>query len=231
MHLFFERREQLSAEITTFWFRPDQKLNYLAGQFIEITLPHTADDRGQRRWFTLSSSPTDELIAITTRLLSEPSSFKKYLNSLKPGDTVHASHPMGDFVLPRDRAIPLLFIAIGIGITPIKSILSYLVAEHEARAVRILYAAKTEQDLVFLDLVTRIDPEASLYVSRPIEAGTSPQKITTQNVIDAARKLEDPYIYMSGPEEAVEILFTELREAGIKDSRLVTDYFQGYGEL
>lgn len=231
MQLMYERCEQLSPEIATFWFRPDHKPNYMAGQFIEISLPHSADKRGERRWFTLSSSPTDELISITTRFGAEPSSFKKLLRSLDPGDVIHASQPMGDFVLPRDRTIPLLFVAIGIGITPIKSILSYLEASSEERTVRILYAAKNEEELVYKDIVTRVDPDAQFYLRKPKNVSDLPRIISSQDILQTATGMGNPYIYISGPEEVVEALFTELREAGIKNSRLVTDYFQGYTQL
>jgi ferredoxin-NADP reductase len=231
MQLMYERCEQLSAEICTFWFRPDHKPDYMAGQFIEISLPHSADKRGERRWFTLSSSPRDELISVTTRLSAEPSSFKKLLRTLEPGDVIHASQPMGDFVLPRDRTIPLLFVAVGIGITPIKSILSYLEASSEKRTMHILYAAKSEEELIYKDMVTRMDQNARFYIQNPKEATAMSRKISSQDIFQAATGIGNPYIYLSGPEEAVEELFTELREAGIKNSRLVTDYFQGYGQL
>ena len=228
MQLVYEKSEQLSAEICTFWFHPHQTLDYDAGQFIELILPHNFDKRGERRWFTLSSSPTDKLVSITTRLTAEPSSFKKLLHALKRGDVVHASQPMGDFVLPRDRKIPLLFVAIGIGITPVKSILSYLQATQQNRKLHILYAAKTEEELVYRDIVKKQDPHARFYAHITAGASSPSHKISTQDILEAASEMENPYIYVSGPEAAVEVLFTELREAGIKNSRLVTDYFQGY---
>ena len=113
--------------IRTFFFKSERPLRYVAGQFIELTLPHAdPDDRGTRRWFTLSSAPSHELISITTKHAEKPSTFKQKLWSLEPGDTVDISEPMGDFVLPKDSTQPLVWIAGGLGITPFHSIVQWL---------------------------------------------------------------------------------------------------------
>lgn len=230
MQLFFERSEQLTKDISTFWFRPDQKPDIIAGQFIELHISHRADQLGERRWFTVSSSPTDDLLSITTRLSAQPSSFKKMLLTLQAGDTITASQAMGDFVLPRDLTIPLLFVVFGIGITPIKSILSYLEASNEVRKIHVLYAARTENDFIFTDLIERFDPDVQYFVSNPLSVSTNKEKLTVEDVVMGANLLENSLIFISGPEERVETLVEELRQSGIKPSRLVTDYFQGYGE-
>lgn len=62
MQVVFDHSKDEAANITTFFFRPEKPVQYTAGQFIELTIPHeNPDDRGQKRWFTLSSSPTDEV--------------------------------------------------------------------------------------------------------------------------------------------------------------------------
>lgn len=226
MRLIFERSDKLTADISTFWFKTDHKPDFIAGQFIDLHIPHAADKRGERRWFTVSSSPTDELLSITTRLSAQPSSFKKNLLALKNGDTLYASQPMGDFVLPRDPSIPLLFVAFGIGVTPVKSILSYLEASNDHRKIHVLYAARTADDLIFTDLIKHFDTDAEYFVSESLRS----RKLTTHDVLRAASLMENPFIFISGPEERVEVLVAELQEAGTKGSRLVTDYFQGYGE-
>src|ERR1035437_6534264 len=110
MKAVLTRRHHESDNIISFWFEPEKPMNYLAGQFIEINLPHpSSDDRGVKRWFTLSSSPSDApLVSITTKFNDKSSSFKAALKNLKPGDMVDMSEPMGDFVLPKDPSIPLV---------------------------------------------------------------------------------------------------------------------------
>src|SRR5690349_12906121 len=123
MNVIFDHAEDTADHIKTFWFKPEKPVKYTAGQFTEIYLPHdNADNRGQRRWFTVSSSPTDPMVSITTKFATEHgSTFKQTLAALKPGTPLKLADPMGDFVLPKDPSIPLIFVAGGIGVTPMHS--------------------------------------------------------------------------------------------------------------
>ena len=68
MQIILDHTEDIAENIKTFWFVPKKPMDYIAGQFIEMTLPHDhPDERGQKHWFTLSSSPTEPLISITNK--------------------------------------------------------------------------------------------------------------------------------------------------------------------
>src|SRR5687767_16013481 len=110
MNVTFDHIEDIAANIKTFWFKPERPVRYTAGQFTEIYLPHpNADERGQKHWFTVSSSPTDPMVSITTKFaLDRSSTFKQTLRALEPGTKLHLADPMGDFVLPKDKNIPLV---------------------------------------------------------------------------------------------------------------------------
>jgi len=112
----FIRKHSEATNITTFWFKPEQPIDYIAGQYVEMWLPHDQPDSlGSRRWFTLSSSPTDApLVSITTKLSGQSSSFKKALTRLSNGDRVNLTDGMGDFVLPKQTDRQLIFVAGGI---------------------------------------------------------------------------------------------------------------------
>lgn len=211
---------QLTPTISTFYFQPEKPVRYTAGQFIELHLPHEpADERGIRRWFTLSSSSTQELLAITTKRAEKPSTYKQTLFDVKVGEAVMISQAMGDFVLPRDSSIPLLFVAIGMGITPAHSMLQWLADSEQTRNITTIYAAKKE-DIIFESLLRKTSKKLQFITDR---------RIVTADITDAASKLDNPLIFISGPEEIVEVLVAELREQGTPNNRLVTDYFPGYG--
>jgi len=143
--------ENKAKTINSFWFEPEHPLDQIAGQYIEMSIPHDkTDDRGTKRWFTISSSPSDApLFSITTKFSRPSSTFKSALHKLKIGDSVSISDPMGDFVLPKDDTIPLIFVAGGIGITPFHSIIKWLEDTKQSRDITFLYAAKVEGELIF----------------------------------------------------------------------------------
>ena len=212
--------EPVADHIQTFWFEPEHPVRYEAGQFIELTIPHDKpDDRGVRRWFTLSSSPTDDLLSITTKLADKPSSFKRHLFDFKPGQTIQMSDTMGDFVLPKDKQTPLVFVAGGIGVTPIHSMVKYLHDTTQNRTTHLVYAAHNTAQIAFKDLFDQ--------AVTTVEYVTNGQ-LTSKDVLAVAQHYTDPLIYLSGPEEMIEVFVAELKENGIPGSRLVTDYFPGY---
>jgi ferredoxin-NADP reductase len=98
--LNFLKKELISAGIYGYYFdRSKVEFDFMPGQYIQLTLPHTdVDERGSSRFFTIASSPTEkDYLMITSR--KGRSSFKKALFELKPGDKVQFFGPMGAFVL------------------------------------------------------------------------------------------------------------------------------------
>lgn len=220
MQTVFDHSEVIVPDIMTFWFKPATPGRYVAGQFTELHLPHSnPDNRGAKRWFTLSSSPTEPLLGITTRLTTtHGSSFKRALARLKPGTPVQLAEPMGDFVLPKDPSVPLIFVAGGIGITPVRSMIKWLLDTGEQRNIRLLYAAASQEQLAFESLIKRYDSLNLTTVIGPLNA---------DHVLET-RPSSDSLIYLSGPENLVESLFKALKTSGIGQEQLVTDYFHGY---
>ncbi len=224
MKAVFDHKDKINHNVTTFWFKPPHKVTYTAGQFTEIYLPHrNPDERGQKRWFTLSASPTEDLLSITTKYAGEQSStFKKILWRLKPGTVVDLAEPMGDFVLPKDKNIPLVFVAGGIGVTPFRSMIKWLLDTEEKRQIQFIYAVSEPRDAVFVDLFKSYGTNAKLVVK------SESQTLTAQKILDLVGSYSNKRIYISGPEPMVEALEKDLLAQGIDRNQLVGDFFPGY---
>jgi len=231
MKIRLERRHQENHDVRTFWFRPEKPFDYTAGQFIEMYLPHNnPDDRGIKHWFTLSSSPTEELISITTKFAgSKSSSFKKTLFTLKPRTEVKIVEPMGDFVLPKDTTIPLVFVAGGIGITPFRSMVKWLADKDEKRQIVALLAANMPQDFIFVDLFEAYGAKVIQIASEP-EADWKGEtgRLSAEKILELVGDAADKRIYVSGPEPMVESLEADLHKHGVTKDQLVLDFFPGY---
>jgi glycine betaine catabolism B len=231
MQAVLNQIEHITDNIETRWFRPEKPFSYIAGQFIEMRLAHDQpDDRGEKRWFTLSSSPTEDLIAMTTRFTPEhSSSFKTTLQHLKVGDEVTISEPMGDFVLPKDSAIPLVLIAGGMGITPMRSMIKWLLDKGEKRTVHLLYAVQEPSQLAFMELFAQYGITPEVILSQPPASWSGRTgHLTAASILDFAGQNAEQLIYLSGPEPMVESLHKQLIDRGVNPNRLVEDYFPGY---
>ena len=231
MKVVFDHVRDEAANIRTFYFKPEQPLHYTAGQYTELTIPHLHPDRrGIKRWFTLSSSPTDELLSITTKFAAEKgSSFKRALHKLQPGTELHMAMPMGDFVLPKLIQTPLVFVAGGIGITPFHSILGWLATTHEARPIKLLYGVRTEDEIIFQDTFDKAGQHATIVVSQPEPAwGGERGHLSAELILGLEKPSDDTLVYVSGPEPMVQALARDLHKAGLAKNQIVSDEFPNY---
>lgn len=216
---------KLSPDTFAFYFQPDRKLNFAAGQYLELTLSHPhSDSRGTRRFFTIASSPTEPEIMIVSRFNQNGSSFKKTLLSLPAGRQVYTNGPSGEFVLPtnslihRSTRVPLVFIAGGIGITPFRSIAKYLIDTGQKRDTTFLYFANSKADFLFKDVFTQACIK-TFYIISPVSKEAIKKEIPD---------LKDRIFYVSGPELMVEKTEEILRSLGVSRFKIKRDYFPGY---
>jgi ferredoxin-NADP reductase len=220
MRLKLVKKQPVAKNAVIFWFEPNIPVHYVAGQYIELSIPHPRpDSRKTKRWFTLSSSPTEDLLAITTKL--DPlrkSSFKNALNNLEMGSIVPALPPMGDFVLPKDAALPIIFVAGGIGITPYRSILKYLSDSGQKRNIRLIYIVKDQSEVAFEDIITAANIKFTKHFGR----------LKAEDILNYTGDIKNQAIYISGPERMVEALQKGLISSGISEIQIRTDFFHNY---
>lgn len=235
MKAVFDHSKDEAANIRTFYFRPEKPVDYTAGQYTQLALPHPhPDKRGPRRWFTLSSAPGGEFLTITTKYAGDgaTSSFKRTMFNLKPGTEVHMAEPMGDFVLPKLIQTPLVFVAGGIGITPFHSILEWLARTGEQRSIRLLYGVRSEEEIIFEETFGRAGVQPTIVVSDPSPSwGGERGRMTAELIMGLEKPSEDTLVYLSGPEPMVEALGEGLKKAGLPKQRLVTDAFPNYAAI
>lgn len=223
--LVLKRREKLSSNIYGFWFDLVRHVSFKPGQYLEWTLDHAKPDkRGIRRFFTIASSPTEKEILLATRISDPGSTFKKELMAMDEGQEITVSKISGDFVMPKDKEIKIAFIAGGIGITPFRSMVKYMLDEKESRDIYLLYAAKNKEDFVFQDIFS--DAEKNGLKTIYIEGAIDTEKIET-NIPDYLNRI----IYVSGPEPMVEAMSETLRYMGVKKNMIKTDFFPGYTSI
>lgn len=222
-----------SADIQTFWFTPEGKFRFNAGEFAEFYLPHEhTDSRGDKRWFTISSAPNSKQLGITVRFAAQNgSSFKTALMHMKPGDELFVGETLGDFVLPKDATIPLLFVAVGIGITPMMSIVRAIAANKEKRDITLVHMASHREDLLAADIFSKHTTYHQLIKSNVYPDSASLSQAALDIVLAAAAEKQHPYIYLAGPKNTVQQLAHALHAHGISRDQLAVDLFTGAIDL
>ncbi|MGX8009978.1 RnfABCDGE type electron transport complex subunit D [Mesorhizobium sp. ORM8.1] len=231
--LTLERIEQSADDSYDFIFSSPRKLAFEAGQYLEWTLGlDRSDNRGNRRYFTVASAPTEQSLRLGVKFYPRSSAFKQALGAMKPGGTIHASQLAGDFTLPADPEAKIAFLAGGIGITPFRSMLHYLLDVHEKRPITVLYGAETQQDIAYRDILDTAKRELGIKtvfaVANGAERGQYPGYIDARLVRLAIPDYLERTFYISGPQAMVGALRGKLLAMGVRRSRIKVDYFPGF---
>ncbi|MDO8664889.1 MAG: RnfABCDGE type electron transport complex subunit D [Candidatus Liptonbacteria bacterium] len=151
--LSLSKKELAGEGIYDFVFHAGDKVQFRAGQYMEWTLGQDKpDSRGNRRCFTIASSPTEDEIRIGVKFYDNPSTFKSKMLSLEPGDKIVMGQLAGDFTLPSNPGEKLAFLAGGIGVTPFRSMAKYLSDKNEKRDIVLLYSNKTLSEIAYKEV-------------------------------------------------------------------------------
>lgn len=233
LDLVFEGSRQLTPSTYEYIFRPKNPLTFIAGQYMEITVPHPhKDSRGIRRAFSIISAPDEPTVRFGIKMYDQPSSFKRTLATLKRGSTVTGTGINGDFVLPGDTDIPLLFIAGGIGITPFISHLHDMKYHSHTRNITLIYAVTDINDIAYVadlhdsGIKVIIATNTNQPLPIPTWAHANTDRLTANEVATHVPDAASRRAYISGPPAMVDATKKIMRDLGVPHTK--TDYFTGY---
>ncbi|MGB7958077.1 MAG: RnfABCDGE type electron transport complex subunit D [Minisyncoccia bacterium] len=234
--LKLKKVEEVGTGMYDFIFKKP-RLAFRPGQYLEWTLGHgNVDSRGNRRYFTIASSPTEPDLRLGVKFYEKPSSFKKKMLEMTLGEEIMAGQLAGDFVLPRDKKKKLVFIAGGIGITPFRSMVKYLSDHGEKRDVALFYSNRTTAEIAYRDIFDEASKTIGLKTIYAVTGAgeTPPEKNGRKGHIDGAlirREVpdyRDRIFYISGTHAMVSAMETTLHNMGIPRRQIKTDFFPGF---
>ena len=234
--LRLKRKSRISSDIVDFVFKPSQRPAFEPGQYMEFTLAHPKpDSRGNRRYFTLASSPTEESLHLGVRFYANSSSFKRTLYRIDGRTKIIAGQIAGDFTLPRDPRQKLVFIAGGIGITPFRSMLKYLLDKNQRRDIALFYANKTADEIAYKDILSEAQTKLGIKVFYTLtNTQVIPRnwrglvgRIDERMIQQAVPDYQERTFYLSGPLDMVRAYEHILKNMGVKRDQIKTDFFPG----
>jgi ferredoxin-NADP reductase/Na+-translocating ferredoxin:NAD+ oxidoreductase RnfD subunit len=230
--LTLKKKELIGADIYHFTFDDDaaahgKKLRFAPGQYLEWTLGHDAcDGRGNRRYFTIASSPTEDTIQLGVKFHEPSSSFKRALLAMKPGDTIVAGQLAGEFTLPKDQKQKMAFIAGGIGITPFRSMIKDLVDRNEKRDAILFYSNRAASEIAYRDVFN--EAEWKLGIKTIYAITSNGDRLTANMIKKEIPDYRERIFYISGTHAMVNVFENALREMGVPRSNIRTDFFPGF---
>ncbi len=234
--LRLRQKIQIAPDIYDFIFVPNKKLAFAPGQYMEWTLGHAdPDGRGNRRYFTLASSPTENHLRVGVKFYDRSSSYKQAMLAMDSTDEIMAAQLAGDFTLPSDPRQKCVFIAGGIGVTPFRSMIKYLLDKRERRPIVMFYANRAVEDIVYKDVFDKAQKELGIKTFYTLtdkkrvpadwkgKVGYITPQIIRSEVPDYRRCI----FYLSGPNAMIETFRETLQQMHVPGDHIRTDLFSG----
>jgi 3-phenylpropionate/trans-cinnamate dioxygenase ferredoxin reductase subunit len=141
--------------------------HFQAGQFAWLTANHTPFSDTEHPFTIASSAENRETISFTIKELGD---FTSTIKTLVPGQEVFVDGPFGAFSYERHpHAQGFMFIAGGIGITPMMSMLRSLADRHDKRPHVLVYANKNWEGVTFCEEIQDLQKTLDLKVVHVLE--------------------------------------------------------------
>jgi ferredoxin-NADP reductase len=204
-----------------------------AGQHLDVRL--TADDGYQaEREYSIATAP-GEPVAITVERLEDGEVSPYLTEELRPGDEIEVRGPVGGYFVwdPVDGG-PLLLVAGGSGIVPLRAILRHRDREESPVQVRLLYSSRTWADVIYrAELDQRTAGVAVIHaLTREQPAGWTgyARRVDRQMLTEVAwPATQAPLAYVCGPTSFVEAVAGGLVALGYPAERVRTERFGATG--
>lgn len=230
-------REQVAHGTVAFHFDKPAGFTFKPGQAIDVVLlePPGADAQSARHTFSIVSAPFETDLVIATRM--RDSAYKRALGALSTGAGIAIEGPFGSLTLHNERTRAAVFIAGGIGVTPIVSILRQAANDGLQQRLVLLYSNRRPEDAAFLvelQALERHNPRYRLIATMTLMGGSSQPwagplgQIDEAMVRHAASNLLRPIYYVVGPPGMVEAIRLTLSKAGVNDDDIRSEEFYGY---
>lgn len=227
-------KKEVAKETFEFDFGKPANFSYIAGQYLIWTLPNlspTADEKGNRRDFTISSAPFENILSFTTR--RRDSAFKNWANTMQPGDEIEIDGPYGDLVLSKDTTKKVVMIAGGIGITPFRSMTFQAGHDKNPTEIILFFFDKSPEDMAYLEDLKVLSSTNSPFqlipvITKPEKSWPGETGYLTKELLKKYLQLNSYLYLVAGPPAMVDAIRNTLSEAGILPEQVVGENFGGY---
>lgn len=217
--------EDLAHDIKRLQLRPARPLEFSPGQYaqLQFTPQHS-------RPYSMAGLSGDELLEFHTRLVPGGRVTGYIANTLKVGDTVRVSGPMGSAYLRRKHAEPILCVAGGTGLAPILSIVRGAVAAGMHNPIHLYFGVRSARDVYGLGWLQDLrERHPALHVHVVVTGGERARGhrggLVTDAIAQDWRELRGWRAYLCGSPPMVEAATRMVQQMGVAPEQVYADAF------
>lgn len=160
-------------------------------------------------------------IRVTIKNLGD---FTSKIGELKKGTMVVIEGPYGVFTESSSRKGKFLFLAAGIGITPIKALVESL--SEKKKDLFVLYSARKKKDLIFKKEFGKLSKTRIHYfVTSDSSWKGDKRRINLEVIKEYVKDIEKRDIYICGPKNFIDSLVKDLKNEGISEEQIHFERF------
>lgn len=215
---------QETSDIYSFVFDVPESFSWVAGQHGIFRFVDRKIEDKDFRIFSFASIKEEKTMIFSTRIIENPSDFKKNLLLLEPGDVMTIDGATGKFILDDFNQITCIM-AGGIGITPVRSFMKQIdELGVNPVLIKVLYSddrGEFAYEQTLLDINSKYDGLDLEFISD--------RNLFTDKITEFASEHENNALYYIAGTPGMNSFLTEkLVGFGIEKNRIKTDVFTGY---
>jgi len=226
-----EKKELLCHDVMAVYLRLPkvEPFEFLAGQYIDIILSD-----GRRRSFSMANPPHDnELLELHIRKVPNGNFTTRIFEQLPERSLLRMEGPIGTFFVRKENRRPIIMLAGGTGLAPLKAMLRDLLDGDDDHEIHLFWGVRAKEDLYEHDWLLDTASMHQRFMYTPIlsEARSNDKwKGRTgwahQAVLENYPNLKPFDVYMAGPPPMVEAAKIDFSNAGLSKEQLFYDSFE-----
>jgi len=204
-------------------------MNFEAGQFCWLTLDRSPFSITEHP-FSISSCPADRPSIEFT--IKEVGDFTKDIGSIRAGARAYVDGPHGNLTLAGRSGVGIAFIAGGVGVAPILSILRQLRANNDTRPLKLVYGNRVLEQVLyqseFAEIENYLDIDIHHVLSEPPADWSGAVGQLDQDVLRKIFSFEDHanwLYFVCGPAPMIDDVEDSLAALGIPLGQIVSEKF------
>lgn len=201
-------------------------LAFSAGQYAKLVFPDVAE-----KYYSIASLPGDTGLEFHIRRTSDGSSSSHFvLDELSVGDAVEVTAPMGKSYFRTKHLGPVLCVAGGSGMAPIRCIVETALRDDPDRELHLYFGARDEPDIYLEDRFLELAEKHRNFTFTPVLSAPSGQTSRRTGFVHEAVAADIPSFegwkaYLCGPPPMVNAMLELLRERRLAEDDIHADAF------
>lgn len=212
--------ENVTHDVIHIKVEKPEGISFLSGQAADVSI-NKPNWETELRAFTFTSLPSDEYLEFFIKTYPEHNGVTAQIGKLIQGDTLLIGDVFGD-IKYKDEGI---FIAGGAGITPFITILKDLKEQDKIKNNKLIFANKTGDDIIEHAFFDNLLGKNFINVLSEEKKKGYQYGYITKDLIMSQMKNQNIYFYLCGPPPMMNAVLKQLKELGIKDSKIIKEQF------